>query len=177
MARGRWRGRIVGLSVALAAACASDRDLTSSPLIRVEQTPLGLEFLRGDERYEHGAFGGGLRQAVAGVAAAEEHSGASSMLVTGGLLFGLGSATLAAASIASVAQVDDSSDALDTPLTLASGAIALSVVSSILYEHGATRARDAVHVYNDEVQRATSEKRGLEPAQPGEGTSMLQQRP
>jgi len=177
MACGRWRGRVSGLLTALAGACASDHDLTTSPLIRVEQTPLGLAFVRGDERYEHGAFGGGLRRAVEGVPAAEEHAEASSMLVTGGLLLGLGSATLAGASIASAVQVDDGGDGLDTPLALASGAVMLSVVSSILYESGTTRARDAVNAYNDEVQRATSDKRGPEPAQPGEGTSMLQRRP
>jgi hypothetical protein len=166
----------VGLLTALAAACSSDHDLTTTPLIRVEQTPLGLAFVRGDERYEHGAFGGGLRRAVEGVPVAEEHAEASSMLVTGGLLLGLGSATLAGASIASAAQVD-TGEGLDTPLALASGAVVLSVMSSILYENGTTRARDAVNAYNDEVQRMTSVKRGPEPAPAGEGTSMLQRRP
>jgi hypothetical protein len=165
----------VGLLTALA-ACTSDRDLATSALIRVEQTPSGLTFVRGDERIEHGAFGGGLRRAVEGVPAAEQHAEASAMLVTGGLIIGLGSATLAGASLASAVQVD-ADDGLDTPLALASGAVLLSFVSSILHENGATRARDAVDAYNDEVQRATSEKRGPEPAHPGEGTSMLQQRP
>jgi hypothetical protein len=167
----------VGLLTALAGACASDRDVTTSPLIRVEETPAGLAFVRGDERYDNGAFGGGLRRAVEGVPAAEEHAEASSMLAAGGLIFGLGSAALAGASIASAVQVDDGGDGLDTPLALASGAVVLSVVSSILHESGTTRARDAVDAYNDEVQRATSEKRGREAAQPGEGTSMLQRRP
>ena len=167
----------MGLLTALAGACASDHDLKTSPLIHVEQTPVGLAFVRGDERYEHGPFGGGLRQAVEGVPAAEEHAQASSRLVTGGLLFGLGSATLAGASVASAVQVDEGGDGLDTPLALASGAVVLSVVSSILYENGTNRARDAVNAYNDEVQRATSEKRRPEPAQRGEGTSMLQRRP
>lgn len=166
----------MGLLTALAGACASDHDLRTSPLIRVEQTPLGLAFVRGDERHEHGAFGGGLCRVVEGVPVAEEHAEASSMLVTGGLLLGLGSATLAGASIAS-GVLDAAGDGLDTPLALASGAVVLSVVSSILYENGTTRAHDAVNAYNDEVQRATSEKRRPEPGRPGEGTSMLQRRP
>ena len=95
------------------------------------------------------------------------------MLVTGGLLLGLGSATLAGASVASAAQVDESGDGLDTPLALAGGAVVLSLLSSLLYENGTARARDAVNAYNDEVQRAASEKRGPEAAHPGEGTSML----
>jgi hypothetical protein len=167
----------LGLVVALASACASDHDLATSPLIRIEQTRSGLAFVRGDERYEQGPFGGGLRQAVEGVPAAEEHAQASSLLLTGGLLLGLGSATLAGASIISAVQVDESGAGLETPLSLASGALVLSFVSSVLHENGTSRARDAVDAYNDEVQRATSEKRGAEPARPGEGTSMLQPRP
>jgi hypothetical protein len=167
----------LGLLTALAGACASEHDLATSPLVRLEQTPAGLAFLRGEDRYEHGAFGGGLCSAVEGVPAAEEHAEASSMLVTGGLLLGLGSATLAGASIASAVQVEAGEDGLDTPLALATGAVALSVLSSILYENGTTRALDAVNTYNDGVQRARSDKRGPEAARLGEGTSMLERRP
>jgi len=177
MACARWLSHIAGLATALATACASNDDLAANPPIQVVQTPSGLAFIRGDDTYDHGLLGCGLRQAVDGVPQAEEHAEAHSRLLAGGLLFGLGSAALTGASVATALQADDGGEGFDTSLALASGAVALSVVSSILYENGATHVGRAVDSYNEAVQRAAAEKSRLEPAPPGQGTSMLQRPP
>jgi hypothetical protein len=123
----------------------------------VIQTPSGLAFTRDGERFENGAFGGGLRHAVDGVPQAEAQAELHSRLLVGGLLLEMGGVALAGASIVTVVRVDDSGGGLDTALALARGAVALSVVSSLLYESSETHVWDAVNAYNHAVERASLE--------------------
>ncbi|HWO10385.1 MAG TPA: hypothetical protein VNN80_12925 [Polyangiaceae bacterium] len=170
MVGGRWLNGVMVLVTVLASACAFESDPAAR--VQVMQTPSGLEFLRGSRLYEHGAFVGGLRDAVSGVPRAEEQAEAHSRLLMGGFLLELAGLVLAGATVVTAAQSDESGDGLDTTLALASGAVVFSVASSALYAHSTPYVWDAVNSYNDEVQRAAADQRGG--PVPAEGTSMLQ---
>jgi hypothetical protein len=171
MVGGRRGCCVVALVTVVASACTSE----SEPVVHVQvmQTPSGLEFLRGKRHYEHGKFGGGLRDAVDGVPLAEQHADAHSRLLMGGFLLELAGLVLAGASLATAVQGDESRDGLDTSLALAGGAVVLSVASSTLYARSTPHVWDAVNLYNDELQRGARDG-SLGGSSPGEGTSLLQ---
>lgn len=164
----------MGFMTALATACACGSGPTPGERVQVVHTTSGLAFVRGSERYDDGKLGRGLRHAVHGVPDAERHADAHAHLRMGGFLFELGSVLLTGAAVVSAVQNDESGNALDTSMALAGGAVAFSVVSSAMYERSTPHVYQAVNIYNDEVQRAESDKGATGSARQGDGTSMLQ---
>src|SRR5262245_32152014 len=106
--------RTVLLCGLIGSGCSTSYKPAVSPRVQVVQTASGLAFVRAGKQYEHGFFGGGLHDAVAGVAAAEEHADAHSGLMIGGFLFSVGGVGLATAAVYTAARTDPVEDQGDT---------------------------------------------------------------
>jgi hypothetical protein len=131
-----------------------------TPRVQIVQTSSGLAFVRDGKQYEHGFFGGGLGEAVAGVPEAVQHASTYQGLQVGGFLLTVGGAASVGIGIAQTIRQADSVDATDRQAAsiLLIGGAAMALVGGILYANGPPHLWDAINVYNDATQRAAVEK-------------------
>jgi hypothetical protein len=147
---------LVLVALEVGAGCASSYRPVVSPRVQVIQTGSGQAFMRGGQQYDHGLWGEGLGDAVAGVPAAVAHANTYRNLQIGGFVCSLtGGAALGVGLGAALREApsDQPGGSTATNVVLLSGA-ALAVLGGLLYMQSQPYLWDAINVHNDSVQRA-----------------------
>ncbi len=141
----------------LSLGCASSYHPMVTPRVQVVQTGSGLAFLRSGKQYDHGFFGGGLADAVAGVPEAEDHASTYANLQIGGFAFILGGTAAVSAGAVQAARNSDQG-VESSAIALLIGGAAADLVGAILYASAQPHLWDAINVHNDAIQRAAVEQ-------------------
>lgn len=146
-------------TIAVAAAgCYSTAYTPQSPgRVSIIMVNNKLAFARDGRTYEHGALGGGLELAVAGVPAAERAAHRYVSKRTSGLVMAIGGllCSMGAVGFAVDDAVDDSQDP-ETELYITLGCLAVSYIGIFQIAGAEPYKYDAINIFNDKAPTSKS---------------------
>lgn len=146
----------LALTLLVLAGCSSSYTPRSQRRLSIVMSGGSLAAVKGRRETDLGLFGGGLEEAVRGVAPAEEAARTFHNRMVSGFLLGMGGFICSTVALGAAAEADVDGDDSDTELAVGFGCLAAATVGFVILATGPPYMYDAVNIYNDAVELAPS---------------------